>query len=414
MKDLLTRNKRLICWLAPACLGLLYMILCFVNMRQSIWFDESYSAYLTHFDFGKIWSLTAADVHPPLYYFILKTWAHFFGHTDFAMRSLSTIFGAITILFVFLWVKYKYGKRAAIVSSFLLSISPIFVRYGEEMRMYTLVTAILFAATYFMQLGIDTKQKKWWVVYGVLVALGMWTHYFMALAWFAHLIYLLWIYGKKFWTKKVFLCYVLAIVLYLPWLPSLLSQVHTVENGFWIGAAGVNTVVNYWTEAILFQKANKIINWFLILAILESVMVLAIFIKTHKKMKLLSLLALVPVGTLLLLSMPPLKPMFVSRYVIYSMICAAALIPGVGLVCLMNTPVVKRKQKKVAELKKCALIAGAFVVLILGSVVGIQTVYADGNVNLSNGSKSTSRELYEAIAEMDNELPIVCDSLWLY
>jgi 4-amino-4-deoxy-L-arabinose transferase-like glycosyltransferase len=383
-------------------------------MRRSIWFDESYSAYLTHFDFGKVWSLTAADVHPPLYYFALKTWAHFFGHTDFAMRCLSTIFGAIAIMFAFLWVKYKYGAKAAIVSSLLLSISPIFIRYGEEMRMYTMVCAIVFAATYFLQIAIDNGQKKWWVIYAILVALGMWTHYFTALAWLAHVVYLLYVYKLDFFKKKLFIYFIIAAILYLPWIPSLWAQVSSVEKGFWIGAASFSTIADLWTEATLYQTANKTNNWFLVLSILEFVTVLAIFIKTHKKMKLVSLLALVPIIALVLLSMPPLKPMFVSRYVIYSMICAAALAPGVGLVCLINEPIVKRKQKKVAERKKYALITGAAVILVANSITGIATVYGIGSTNDSNQNVSVSRELYEAIASMNDELPIVTGSVWTY
>ena len=72
MKDYLRSRRRIFCILAPGLIGLLYMILCFVNLHQSIWYDESYSAYLTHFDFAGIWKYTAADVHPPLYYSCLK------------------------------------------------------------------------------------------------------------------------------------------------------------------------------------------------------------------------------------------------------------------------------------------------------------------------------------------------------
>ena len=197
MKEFLIKRKRVFLILTPAFLGVLYMALCIFNLRQSIWFDESFSSYLTRFDFGKIWSLTAADVHPPLYYFLLKIWAHAFGHVDFAMRMMSTVFGAVAILFAFLWLKYKYGLKAAMVASFLLSISPVFVRYGQEMRMYTMVLAIVFAATYFLQLAIDNGKKIWWIIYAVLVAAGMWTHYFAAFAWCAHLVYLLITYGVK-------------------------------------------------------------------------------------------------------------------------------------------------------------------------------------------------------------------------
>ena len=183
MKKYLQSRKRILCIVAPAIIGLIYLVLCFVNINQSIWFDESYSSYITRFDYGQMLEFTAADVHPPLYYILLKTWAHVFGHTDFAMRAMSAIFGAIAILFAFLWLKYKYGASAAIMGSFMMSIAPIFVRYGQEMRMYTLIMAIVFAATYFLQLAIDNGRKVWWVIYALLLVAGMYTHYFVAFAW---------------------------------------------------------------------------------------------------------------------------------------------------------------------------------------------------------------------------------------
>ena len=414
MKDYLRSRRRIFCILAPGLIGLLYMILCFVNLHQSIWYDESYSAYLTHFDFAGIWKYTAADVHPPLYYFLLKTWAHFFGHTDFAMRSMSVIFGSCAIVSAFLWLKYKYGAKAAIFGSFMLAISPEFVRYGQEMRMYTLVMFLVFTGTFLLQLAIDNKQKKWWILYAVVVALGMWTHYFTALAWFTHLIYLCFVYKKKVFSKKVILTYLLAVVLFLPWIPGLISQVHAVEGGFWIGAASVETLASYWTEARLYLQATKTTNWFLILAILDCITVLAIFIKTHKKVKLLSLLAFVPLGILLLLSMPPLQPMFMPRYIIYAML-SMTLLPSVGLVLLIDELSDKHKFKKVAKRRKYAIAYGlAAAIMMISSGIGVANVYAQGNINFSTNSKPTSRELYESIAAIDSESPVIADTLGLY
>lgn len=39
----------------------------------SIWFDEAFSAYITQFSFLDIARYTATDVHPPLYYWALKS-----------------------------------------------------------------------------------------------------------------------------------------------------------------------------------------------------------------------------------------------------------------------------------------------------------------------------------------------------
>ena len=145
------------------------------------------------------------------------------------MRMLSVFCGAIAILFAYLWLKYKYGATAAITASALLAISPVFVRYGQEMRMYTLVLAIVFAATYVLQLAIDDGKKRWWVLYAVLLAAGMWTHYFCALAWFAHLVYLFIVYRKKFFQKRIILTYVGAVLLFVIWYPAIPTVSEAVQ-----------------------------------------------------------------------------------------------------------------------------------------------------------------------------------------
>ena len=368
MKKYLQSRKRILCIVAPAIIGLIYLVLCFANINQSIWFDESYSSYITRFDYGQMLEFTAADVHPPLYYILLKTWAHFFGHTDFAMRAMSAIFGAIAIVFVYLWLKYKYGASAAILGSFMMSIAPIFVRYGQEMRMYTLVMAIVFAATYFLQLAVDNGKKVWWVIYALLLVAGMYTHYFVAFAWVAHLVYLIKIYGKKIFQKQIILTYISAVILYIPWLPSLISQTKTVENGFWISDASAEGLTGYFTETLLYDRPGNISNWLLVLFIITIITIIALAIRYRKKLSMLFILSFVPLVILILLSMPPLKSMFVSRYIMYSMVSIAIL----------------------------------------------EAVH--GNYNFVTCNKATAKELYESIVALDGgeNLSIISADPWLY
>jgi len=418
MKDFLLKRKRVFVILAPAFLGALYLILCLANIRQSVWFDESFSSYLTRFNFGEIWNLTAADVHPPLYYFTLKIWAHFFGHTDFAMRTLSAIFGALAILFAFLWLKYKYGLRAAIVAGFLLSISPIFVRYGQEMRMYTMIVMIVFAATYVLQLAIDNRHKCWWVLYGILLTLGMWTHYFAIFAWFAHLVYIFVSFGKDFWKKKLWMPYVLAILLYLPWIPNLFLQTKIVEqNGLWIPPVSLTTIADYFSESLYYMTAAEVKNWLLVLAILTVAIILFLAIRYRKKMIMLRSIALVPVILLTLISLPPLGSMFVPRYIIYAMI-SVSIISGVGLVMFVTELREKgSKSKKVRPFLRPELVGGALMIILsASSIVGLASVYAKGNYNIYTNIKSASKDLYDAVIGLDGgqNLPIVSNSAWLY
>ena len=85
MRRFVEKYKRPLTLVAPALIGALYLILCLVSVQQTIWFDESYTAYLIRFDYTDIVRYTAVDVHPPLYYLLLKTWSLIFGYNDFAL-----------------------------------------------------------------------------------------------------------------------------------------------------------------------------------------------------------------------------------------------------------------------------------------------------------------------------------------
>lgn len=185
-------SERLISIIVPIIAGLILLVCAIMNLNSSIWFDEAYSAYLVRGDFKQIWEMTAVDVHPPLFYFLLKIWSIMFGTSAVAMRFMSVFFGLIAIVFIFHLVKKWFGVKVASVATLTAAVSPMLVRYSQEMRMYTLVLLIVVMATYYLTLalekGTERSGRKYWVVYAVLMAIGMWTHYFSAFMWIAQLV----------------------------------------------------------------------------------------------------------------------------------------------------------------------------------------------------------------------------------
>ena len=400
MKKFMQKNERLVWILVPTLLGLLYIVLCAFNLRQSVWFDESYGAYLTRFSFSDIWGLTTADVHPPLYYFLLKVWSMIFGYTDFGMRFMSVFFGAIAIIFAWQWLKRKFGTKPALLATLLMTSSPMMIRYGQEMRMYTMAAAIIFGSTYVLELAMDTKKRRYWIIYGVLMALGMWTHYFTALIFLAHLAYLVYTYRKKIFQKDIILSYVVAVVLYLPWLPAFLFQTGMVQMGFWIGEPNLTTITDYFARTLLYRDSTELTGWLLLLMLIVAGCLIFLVRKLDKKASLLKFMVFLPPIILLLLSIPPLRPMFVDRYVIYSMV-GVSMIAGIGV---MTT----KFRKKIVP----GVIAMAFTG---ASIVGIVNLYAVGNYNYDTGGKSDAKALFDYIAANSSVGgPIISNSEWLY
>src|SRR5574344_785036 len=81
----------------------IFSILCLMTItKSSIWFDEAFGAYLIKFNFLDIARYTSFDVHPPLFYWCLKSWGMIFGYSEIGLRSMSVFFGCIAIIFGYL------------------------------------------------------------------------------------------------------------------------------------------------------------------------------------------------------------------------------------------------------------------------------------------------------------------------
>ncbi len=404
-----TNNKQtLLCIMVPVGISVIFALLCMLNLRSAIWFDESYSAYLTRGSFADIWNLTAQDVHPPFFYFLLKIWSDIFGYTDVSLRFMSVFFGALTIIFLFQLLKRWFGTKAATISSFFLAFSPMFIRYGQEMRMYSLVFLIVVLATYALDLALTTQKTRYFVFYAILIALGMWTHYFTAIVWIVHIIYYKLTKQAKIFSKRMLLTYLLAVLLFLPWTPSFLHQVAVVQGGFWISAISLLTPIDFYSNSLTFMDAEYATGWVAIL--LVSVVIFTTFLlkrsfgipsqmkKNH--LLLIVMLVFVPPAILMIFSLPPLSPIFVDRYIIYS---ACLLWVLFGL--LVSFSIKKTTlQKKYILWTTIALIISCIASAVIG-IVNVTQRQPEGHIT----------EIIPAVKAMTTEgEPILMNNEWNY
>lgn len=387
--------------------------------RASIWFDEAFSAYITHFSFFDIVKYTATDVHPPFYYWLLKVWVAVFGTTDLGYRSLSVVLGGGTITVAFFLVRKLFGRRIAWVSLFLLSFSPMLVRYSDEARMYTLSAFIIFLATYVLVKIKEAPSKKLWIFYGVLVSLGMWTHYFTALAWLAHWVW--WCiekyhkgisrkqYFKAVFSKEWLLSYGLAVGLYLPWLPLMFRQLGIVQGyGFWIGPVGVDTPTNYLTNFFYYLEHSQVKSWLalaLIIVVITTIIALpkaykALTAKEKSGFRLVASLAWVPVVLLFVSSLPPLRSSFVERYLIPSLVALSLFL---AIVLVVGT----RKWKPILR-------AVPFVLIAAMMIFGVTNVYKYGNYNKNSNAHIMARQAVQLAQKTEGNIPIVANSPWIF
>lgn len=390
----------------------------------SIWFDEAYSWYIIKFNYAEIAHYTSLDVHPPMYYWALKTWSLLFGTSELALRSLSMVSAMVAIVFGFLLIKKLFGHFAARISILFMVLAPMIVRYSQEARMYTMAMAICTAATYVFVTVLGEKdakkRRKLWIIYAVLVAVGMWTHYFTALIWIAHW---LWrgyvlarnsktfaVWRKKYFSKEWLLTYGLAIALYIPWLPSMFRQLTDIQTtGFWIGKVGTDSFTSYLTNIIFYLSNWRVSSWgaLVFFVIIVSLVVLGIKLyrsfnqENRQKYLLVMAIAFVPVVSLFLASMPPFKSSFVERYLLPG-ILGFSLFAGVTLA--------------LGAIKLKPLGRSFLVVILAGSMAfGITQVYAFGNNNNNANYLPRNKQLMQEITKASPEgAVVIADSPYLY
>jgi uncharacterized membrane protein len=399
-------------WVALVLSTVLFTLAVIPNLvTASAYFDEGYSAFLAKFDVFTMAGYTALDVHPPLYYAVLHFWQGMVGDGVAQLRLLSVFFGWVAILFGFLLVRKWFNHRAAWLVALLMALSPLFIRYGSAMRMYTMALAIAFAGTYVLLHAVSRKNKWLWVLYAILVAAGMWTNYFMALVWITHLTWLLYEHRRdKDIMRKWWRAFIGAIILYLPWLPWLLFRYGEIQkDGFWIKPISVDTITSTITQSTVFRDDADTTSW---LAVGVVVLVIGLILTAPLAYKRLSdqqkpvfrmilAMATLPVLLLAIGSLPPLRPSYVFRYVLVAAVASSLLM------AVIVSYATFRRHNNVLKFLLYVITIG---ILTTGAVHAVEL----GNRNLDTDSQNKLGQAMDAVFESKHPAPIVVRSPYSY
>ena len=188
---------------------------------QSFWNDEGNSARLSERSLPAILEGTAADVHPPLYYLLLRGWRELAGDSEFGLRALSAYAGVLVVAGVVAvaralgrWGAGEPGRRGAgeqgsggardtrhpplatrhpplatwppLTAALLAAASPVLVYYSQETRMYALLALWAVLSTWALLNWLAGAGRGWAVAYTLLAAAGLYTHYFFPAVLAAH------------------------------------------------------------------------------------------------------------------------------------------------------------------------------------------------------------------------------------
>ncbi|TSC90760.1 MAG: Uncharacterized protein G01um10142_251 [Parcubacteria group bacterium Gr01-1014_2] len=144
-----------------------------LDETQSIW-QASHTTEFIHFYMLK-------NVHLPLHNTFLHFWIALFGFGEASVRTSSAIFGILSLPALYLLSREFLKRKWALVATAIGTISPIWVWYSREVRMYTLLILVTTLSYYFFLRILRTNKLKYYVFYTLVSLVGIYTHYFFLL-----------------------------------------------------------------------------------------------------------------------------------------------------------------------------------------------------------------------------------------
>jgi len=207
--------------------------------HANIWFDEAYSVGMANHNFVDIWKIGANDVHPVLYYWMLRLVNILTNGSVLAYRLFSALPVALLGLLGITHIKKDFGEKTGILFSFLTYFLPMMSVYANQIRMYSwalLIVSILAIYTYRIYIG--KSNKKNWIVFGITSLASLYIHYYGLMAAGLINVFLLihFIINKKWKELKIqVILGVIQVIAYIPWFIALLYQMKQISGGFWIG-----------------------------------------------------------------------------------------------------------------------------------------------------------------------------------
>lgn len=159
---------------------------------QSFWLDETYTEHLIHLGFGRmLGEIPKTESTPPVYYALAWIWTRVFGSSEFGLRSLSALAGALTVTLGYGLATRLGGLRAGLVAGVLLAFSPLMIWYSQEARAYSLAGLFATASVLCLVLYVESGSPRWLARWALTAALGLATHYFVVFVVAPELVWLL-------------------------------------------------------------------------------------------------------------------------------------------------------------------------------------------------------------------------------
>ncbi|MGP0029931.1 MAG: glycosyltransferase family 39 protein [Acidimicrobiales bacterium] len=201
---------------------------------SALWLDEALTVNIARLPLHEIPGRLKQDGAPPLYYYLLHFWMRLFGQSNLATRSLSAIFGVLTLPVAWLAARRLGGRAVAWTTLVLLASAPFAVYYATEARMYALVILLTGCGMLALERSLRTPRPGNLIAVAVVTAALLYSQY-----WALYLVgtVVIWLLATVWWDRRrspgstdwrrpipTLVAIGVGCLAFAPWLPTFLYQ----------------------------------------------------------------------------------------------------------------------------------------------------------------------------------------------
>jgi len=192
-----------------------------------------------HRTFNNVVSATIADSgNAAAYNVLLYGWASLFGDSNFSLRSLSVLFGVLTVILGYYFCRQLFNERTANIAAALLSFHPVLVEYGQLARAYVPASFLILLATYSIYQVSVAKRHTWLHIplYVLVLNLSLLSHYVTLYVFLSHVLLVALFHSHRKALIQYAIMAVIGFGLFSVWL----------FNGGWQGKKPMNIERQMW------------------------------------------------------------------------------------------------------------------------------------------------------------------------
>jgi mannosyltransferase len=199
--------------------------------RSNLWLDEALSVNIARLPLSDLHEALRHDGAPPLYYVLLHFWTAAFGTSGVAARSMSGVFMLGATVAIWFAARRLGGRQLAWLTAMIMLANPYAIRYATETRMYALEILLVACGIVAFQRVVDRPTYPRAAVFGLLVALALYTQYwsfYLLPVIGVVLVWMIWRNRDRDAARYLLVAAGVGILAFLPWLPTFLYQgIHT-------------------------------------------------------------------------------------------------------------------------------------------------------------------------------------------